>query len=85
MEVSLYMHEFLIRLSNMDEIKQFVQLATVQPFEVSVCTDWQSVNAKSFMGMFSLDLENPLHVKMQCNDAEFEEFRSLSGAFLSCP
>ena len=59
------MCEFDIKLSTVEEVKAFVQVATVQPFEVYVTTPRQKVSAKSFIGMFSLDgveavLEIPL-------------------------
>ena len=47
------MCEFDIKLSTVEEVKTFVQVATVQPFEVYVTTPRQKVSAKSFIGMFS--------------------------------
>lgn len=75
--------EFSIRLNTVEEIKAFVRVATVQPFEVFVATDWQQVSAKSFMGMFSLDVARPLRVFMDCTEAEFQAFRQASAPFLT--
>ena len=52
------MCEFDIKLSTVEEVKTFVQVATVQPFEVYVTTPRQKVSAKSFIGMFSLDFRH---------------------------
>ena len=52
------MCEFDIKLSTVEEVKAFVQVATVQPFEVYVTTPRQKVSAKSFIGMFSLDFRH---------------------------
>ena len=75
--------EFLIRLSTVAEIKAFVCVATVHPFEVYVSTRWQTVSAKSFMGMFSLDFSGPLRVEMECSEAEYARFHHQAAAFLA--
>lgn len=77
------MHEFAIRLTTVEDIKSFVQIATIQPFEVFVVTDWQRVSAKSFMGMFSLDYRGPVQVVMECSEEAFQSFRQASAAFLA--
>ena len=76
------MREFAIRLTTVEDIKAFVRIATVQPFEVFVVTDWQRVSAKSFMGMFSLDFRGPLRVVMECSEPEYQSFRQAAAAFL---
>jgi len=76
------MRGFAIHLTTIDDIKAFVRVATVQPFEVLVITDWQQVSAKSFMGMFSLDLRSPLQVVMDCSEAELQSFRQAAAAFI---
>ena len=68
------MCEFDIRLSSVEEVKSFVQVATVQPFEVYVTTPRQTVSAKSFMGMFSLDFRYPLRVMANCTQEELRHF-----------
>ena len=77
------MCEFAIRLSTVEEIKTFVQVATVQPFEVYVTTPRQKVSAKSFMGMFSLDFHSPLRVVMECTQEELSRFMQDAAPFLA--
>ncbi len=76
------MCEFAIRLSTVEEIKAFVQVATVQPFEVYVTTPRQKVSAKSFMGMFSLDYRFPQKVWVDCSQEELQAFLQRLQAFL---
>lgn len=56
------MSDFLIRLSSVDEIKQFIRLATLQPCAVQLASGTQTANAKAYMGVFNLDFSNPLRV-----------------------
>ena len=56
------MREFHIVIQSFRDIQRFVSTATVQPFQVLVGNDAQLVNAKSFIGMVSLDYSRPLKV-----------------------
>jgi len=77
------MQEFDITIRSFEEVQDFVALATVQPFEISVGNTHQQVNAKSFMGMFSLDYSQPIHVRAQCSDADFDHFRTVAHRFVA--
>ena len=52
--------EFL--LNNLTLMKKFVNIANKYPNEISVGTGRYVVNAKSILGLFSLDLEKPVTV-----------------------
>ncbi|MFR8334005.1 MAG: hypothetical protein ACLU9S_17930 [Oscillospiraceae bacterium] len=78
------MCEFDIRLSSVEEVKSFVQVATVANlFEVYVTTPRQTVSAKSFMGMFSLDFRYPLRVMANCTQEELRHFLQDAAPFLA--
>ena len=77
------MQEFNIAIHSFPEVREFISLATVQPFEVFVENSYQRVDAKSFMVMFSLDYRQNLRVTAQCGEAEFEIFRRQVMAALS--
>jgi len=68
------MREFEIRLRSVQEVREFVDLATSKPFTVLVCDDHHQVNGKSFMEMFSLNFSNRLRVQSEGYDWEFEQF-----------
>lgn len=76
------MKQFDIHLHSFQDIQDFVELATVQPFRIVVGNDRTRVNAKSFMGMFSLDLTAPVQVRADCTDEECIAFRLAAARFL---
>ncbi len=77
------MREFDIVIRSLKQIQDFVAIATVQPFEVRVGNDRQSINGKDMMGMISLDCARPLRVRMVCSEEEFANFRMQAAEFLS--
>ncbi len=76
------MQEFNISLRSFQDVQEFISLATVQPFPVLVGNDVQQVNAKSFMGMVSLDYSRPLHVHADCDIQALATFRQKVCKFL---
>ena len=68
-------HEFDICLRTFRQVQDFVELATVQPFEVWIGNEQQWVNGKSFMGVFSLNCKNMLRVSAKCNEEQFFKFQ----------
>ena len=76
------MKQFDIELHSFDDVQDFVEVATVQPFRVVAGNDSSLVNAKSFMGMFSLDFSEPVHVRADCTDEECARFKEAAARFL---
>lgn len=69
------MYTAKIHLSNIDEVKKFVSFVSSFPFEVNLCTDKYKIDAKSIMGVFSLDLSEPITVEVdKCNEEEKKLF-----------
>lgn len=77
------MHIFFIKLNSVEDVKSFVRIATVQPFEVYVGTSSQTVSAKSFMGMFSLNFQEPLQVRIQCDEASYVSFLREAAVYIA--
>ena len=77
------MHEFNICLRSFRQVQDFVELATVQPFEVWVGNDSQRVNGKSFMGVFSLVSRNDLRVSASCDKNQFDKFQKEAALLLA--
>ena len=75
------MREFSIMIRSFQELHDFITLATVQPFEVLVGNERQQISGKSFMGMMSLDLHNPLRVAVRCTEEEFTRFLDRAARF----
>ena len=76
------MQEFNISLHSFQDVQEFISLATVQPFPVLVGNDVQQVNAKSFIGMVSLDYTRPLQVQADCDIQSLRTFQQKVCKFL---
>ena len=77
------MREFSIEIHSFQDVQDFVSVATVQPFRVSLGNDFQTANATSFMGVVSLDHRRPLRVTAECGEEEFKRFRQSVARFLA--
>jgi hypothetical protein len=75
--------QFDIALRSFADVQDFVEIATIQPFRVLVGHDHVWVNAKSFMGLFSLDFGKPIHVRANCSQVEYDSFRVAAGKYLA--
>ncbi len=76
------MQEFDIVLRSFRQVQRFVALAEQQHFDVHVGNDWQHINGKDLMGMFSLDYSRPVRVSMHCTPEEYAGFREAAAEFL---
>ena len=77
------MKQFDIALHSFEDVQDFVEIATVQPFRILVGNDRTRVNAKSFMGMFSLDFTNSVQVRADCTDEQCDHFKLAAARFLA--
>jgi len=68
------MKETKIKLTSMDEAKAFVQAAMKCDFDVDVYYNRVVIDAKSILGVLSLDLTRVLTVRTFGDDAEFDAF-----------
>lgn len=67
-----------IRLSSIEQVKSFVNLAMSKEFDVDLYSGKYIVNGKSIMGIFSIDLTKPIRMVAACdeNDAFANEIES---------
>ncbi|MFA7637281.1 MAG: HPr family phosphocarrier protein [Monoglobales bacterium] len=68
-----------IMLSSIEDVKKFVNLVNTYEFDVDLVSGRYVVDAKSIMGIFSLDLSNKIKVEIQSDDcdkflSELQEF-----------
>ena len=54
-----------VQFSSVQDVREFVGLASLQPFPVMVKADGRLVNANSFMEMCTLDFRKPLQIDIQ--------------------
>ena len=75
------MREIAIRVHSVQDVQDFVSIATKFPCTVLVGDGHHRVNGKSFMEMFCLDLSQPLTVAVDCSEEEWECFRQEMSRF----
>ena len=67
-----------IRLYTISDIREFVNIATKYDFDIDLKSGRYIVDAKSIMGIFSLDLMNPIELSANIPDeaerAAFEAY-----------
>lgn len=59
-----------ILLSTINDVKIFVNVVTKYDFDVDLISGRYAVDAKSIMGIFSLDLSKPIRVEIHTDDCE---------------
>ncbi len=58
--------ERIILLNEIDNVKNFVENALLQDFDIEISSGKYTVNGKSIMGIFSLDLTKPIKLIAHC-------------------
>lgn len=67
------MYKSLIVLSSIEAVKKFVTLTNNYNFPINLATDKYKIDAKSIMGIFSLDLSKPLQIEVDDSDTGEEK------------
>ena len=65
-----HMQTVNIRLSTIEDIRNFVAAVLAFDFEIDLQSGRYVIDAKSIMGIFSLDLMNPIRLIAHTDDAE---------------
>lgn len=64
------MYSTSIRLSSIEAVKKFVTLTNSYEFPINLTTDKYKIDAKSIMGVFSLDLSKPVEIEVESDLAQ---------------
>ena len=64
----------MVTLGSIEAVKEFVALTNSYPFEIDLVSGRYAVDAKSIMGIFSLDLSKALKLVAHADDDEIEPF-----------
>jgi len=59
-----------IKLSSIQDVREFVETVTRYEMEIDLCSGRYVVDAKSIMGIFSLDLMNTISLTAHTDDAD---------------
>lgn len=76
------MKTFNIILSSINDVKNFVNTVSRFDFDVDLTSGRYVVDAKSIMGIFSLDLSKPIKVDVHNDSEKGEEFVELIKDFI---
>jgi len=74
--------EFAIQLTSVQDVQNFVSLATACSFPIVVSDGNHRVDGKCFMEMFSLNMLRPLTVYADCAEGEFWQLKAEADCFL---
>ena len=64
------MKTFNLLLSSINDVKEFVNIVSKYDFDVDLTSGRYVVDAKSIMGIFSLDLSKPIKVEVHSDNCE---------------
>lgn len=64
------MKSFNILLKSINDVKDFVNIVNKYDFDVDLTSGRYVVDAKSIMGIFSLDLSKPIKVELHGGDSD---------------
>ena len=62
------MKSIMIRLSLVENVNHFVNIVTRYPYEMDLRAGRHVVDAKSILGIFSLDLSRPITLEIYSDD-----------------
>lgn len=64
------MKTFFLMLNSINDVKDFVNIVSRYDFDVDLTSGRYVVDAKSIMGIFSLNLSKPIKVEVHSEDCE---------------
>ena len=59
-----------ILLGTINDVKNFVNIVSQYDFDVDLISGRYAIDAKSIMGIFSLDLANPIKAEIHSDDCD---------------
>jgi len=68
------MKQFTVRLNSITDDKDFVNVACAQPFDIDLISGRYVIDAKSIMGIFSLDLAKAIRVEVHGTEQDGGRF-----------
>ena len=64
------MKEMMIKLESIEAVKEFVAATNACPFDVDLVSGRYAIDAKSIMGIFSLDLNKSVKLVIHADENE---------------
>ncbi len=63
------MNSVMIRLETINDVKNFVNYVALCDYDVDLVSGRYAIDAKSIMGIFSLDLTKPIELQAHTDDS----------------
>ena len=76
------MNSVMIRLSSIQDVRTFVDIVTKYNIDIDLSSGRYVVDAKSIMGIFSLDLLSPIKLTIHADDKLADELLSKLDKFI---
>lgn len=76
------MKTFEVQLTSISDVKEFVNSACRMPFDIDIISGRYIIDAKSIMGIFSIELSKPIKVEIHGTDEDFGIFRDTVSKFI---
>lgn len=70
------MTECYVLLHSIQDVREFVSAASLSHVDIDAISGRYTVDAKSIMGLFSLELQAPLLLRIYGDEAEGEKFKA---------
>ena len=64
------MKSVTIKLNSINDVKQFVNIVSKYPYDIDLRSGRHVVDAKSILGIFSLDLNKPITMEVYENNCD---------------
>lgn len=77
------MTERKVKLNSIADVKEFTSLANSRTYELDLISGRYAVDAKSIMGIFSLDLTKTLTLVLHGSDEQCQEFLEEAEKFIT--
>ena len=75
------MKEFTVVLGSINDVKNFVNVVTKYDYEIDLTSGRYVVDAKSIMGIFSLDLSKPIDLNIH-SESDVDEILAKLAPFI---
>jgi phosphocarrier protein HPr len=77
------MKTVLISLNSIDKVKSFVNTITKYDYDFDLVSGRYVIDAKSIMGIFSLDLSKPIELNIHANDKSVDDIVEVLKPYLA--
>lgn len=64
------MVRFTVQFKSITDVKDFVHLVNSYPYDVDLSSGRYVVDAKSIMGIFSLELQRPINIEIHADSCD---------------